>query len=119
MHYAEVLFYFQWILNEECCTYALVVPYGEPDQHLLENSFGTVWAAQKLDSIHMSVIQVSNIMAVVGMVPHRFKTPYMEQEGGMLHFAAEKLSADTELMGRYDKDENLDGETEIPEEGST
>lgn len=103
------MFYFQWPVEGRTESLVLVMPYGEPDPFLLENSFGAVWAAPKLDNNALVVIKVTSILAVSGMVPHTFITPHTPREGAELFFAADKLSSEMQMIGEDHGDE-VDGD---------
>ena len=91
---------------------ALVSRYGEPDPDLLRDSRGVVWAARHHGDAALSVINVSAIQSVVGMIPHDFNTP---STNGVetLWFVLEKLGAEIGWMMDLDEDDDDDDIDEL------
>ncbi|KAI0321211.1 hypothetical protein OF83DRAFT_1051645 [Amylostereum chailletii] len=114
--YAEVLYYFQWKIASAVRALALVSKYGDPDPFLLASSFGAVWAAPALGDLGLAVIEVSSIVAVVGMVPHKFRTEHTNGIEVELYFVAEKLGAEIEFLDSRDDDEDREDEEDTDED---
>ncbi|EIW74970.1 hypothetical protein CONPUDRAFT_40790, partial [Coniophora puteana RWD-64-598 SS2] len=73
----EVIYYTQVRLPSthvdapnEVRTVALIWPYSNPDPNLLEWSSQTLWSCRHLGEASTTVIEVTQIKALVGMLPH-------------------------------------------------
>jgi hypothetical protein len=95
-HYAEVYYFFQLESIQSCPTFALVSKYSDPNAFLLEKSFGAVWAAHYLGQDGLCIIDLTSIVASVGMIPHNFYIPDAPVQ--MLYFALEKFGAEIDAM---------------------
>ncbi|KAJ7321573.1 hypothetical protein DFH08DRAFT_622874, partial [Mycena albidolilacea] len=48
---------------------AMVSVFAAPDRDLLQESFGTIWAAQHQGAAGMQLISAKSILSVVAMIP--------------------------------------------------
>ena len=108
--FGEVLFYTQLTVgqagNHRLVNVALVRSFSPPDQVTLQESYTTVSICESLDAI--LVVEVQNIISVVGMVP---VTQEVADGEPQLFFAVEKPGLSiSSLMGR---DIIADDEAEI------
>ncbi|KAK0472587.1 hypothetical protein IW261DRAFT_1343370, partial [Armillaria novae-zelandiae] len=69
IRFAEVQYFFQLCFGEFIHTLALVSIYSPPDMSLLAESFQTVYACDYQGDTNLCAIFVSDISAVVAMVP--------------------------------------------------
>ncbi|KAF8337291.1 hypothetical protein F5887DRAFT_890610 [Amanita rubescens] len=67
-YYAEVLYYFQVLVNDVEIPVAMTRPYTNPDPRLLQKSHGTLYVCQLRENV-LNVINVKTIQSVVAMIP--------------------------------------------------
>lgn len=79
-------------------TFALVSLYSRPDEGLLKLSHGTVMSCRYQGTAALRVIPISDIHAVVGMLPHPNTTPtdVFSPQGSF--YVAEKLGLEASLL---------------------
>ncbi|KZV59104.1 hypothetical protein PENSPDRAFT_760503 [Peniophora sp. CONT] len=85
-HYGEVYYFFQIKSVQPHRSVAMISLYGDPDPWLLEHSSKKVWAAEYRGDAALRVVDVRSIAAVVGMVPHMFKSETFDGEPKELYF---------------------------------
>jgi|ERR1700722_13345037 len=97
--FGEVHFYFQLSIHDTTHTLALTSLFGPPDPFLLAASSSTVWSCKALGDAGLVVVDVSQILSVVSMNPHRPKIPGSEVEGRF--FVHEKIGLEVANMGGH------------------
>jgi hypothetical protein len=72
--FGEIQYFFQALLDDSelAVTLALISLYSPLDKNLLEESYGTVWAAKYQGHNSLMVIDAKAIHSVVAMVPLPF-----------------------------------------------
>ncbi|KAI1788196.1 hypothetical protein LXA43DRAFT_895032 [Ganoderma leucocontextum] len=102
--YAEIQYYFQCPLADETRTLAVVSKYGPPNEELLRESSGVVWACCKLETNGaLAVIDVKSIQACVAMVPSELPHPDASEPGCVVYFAVDKIGVDIGHLGDMDE----------------
>ncbi|KAI0812771.1 hypothetical protein BC629DRAFT_1280765 [Irpex lacteus] len=100
--FAEVRYYFRMRdhADGEERTYAMVDMYGDPDADLLEQSSHTLWScAAQQNGIGLQIVDVTDIKAVVAMVPHPpLDNPNLGDLSSRV-FVVEKVGLDVLMMG--------------------
>ena len=101
--YAEVQYFFRCRIAEEIQTLALVARYGPPDETLLSESSGVVWAcrAPRRPRRKLEVIDAKSIVACVAMIPcDSLPCPPRGHWDGQVYFVMDKLGVDVdEILG--------------------
>lgn len=85
-------------------TVALISLYGPPDPFLLTTSSRTLWSCRALGDAGLVVVEVSQIQAVVLMVPHRPNIPGKEMEDRF--FVYKKIGLEVASIGGYQQSIN-------------
>jgi hypothetical protein len=81
-------------------TYALVSLWSEPDEELLRDSLGTLYACVYHGMRNLRVIKVEAIVSVVAVIPLKPS----EVDTCSRHFVVEKPGLDALIMGQDDDD---------------
>ncbi len=86
--------------GDEERVYAMVDMYSDPDADLLELSSYTLWScAAQPNGVGLQIVEVTDITAVVGMVPHPpLDDPAFGHLSGRV-FVVEKVGLDVLMMG--------------------
>ncbi|KAH7904377.1 hypothetical protein BJ138DRAFT_1073501, partial [Hygrophoropsis aurantiaca] len=92
--FAEVLFYFQIVIEGIEKTVALVSVYGPPHEEILAKSSQTFYSCIHQGDRALRIIEVTSIQSVVAMIPH--KLPDDEQDR---FYLVEKPGLDIARMG--------------------
>lgn len=87
----EVQYYFKVTVEEKVFAYALIKEYSTHDTELLEKSTRTLWSRRRLDTL--KVIDATDIVAVVGAVPHPNADGRLGSYDGQV-FIMEKMGLD-------------------------
>ncbi|KAF7372583.1 hypothetical protein MVEN_00121100 [Mycena venus] len=92
---AEVQYFFRYQVEHNTPTpLAMVSVFAAPDRDLLQESFGTLWAARHQGAAGMRVISAKSIRSVVAMIPfpsNRGASLEAERKLHGLHFLYEKM----------------------------
>jgi hypothetical protein len=100
-----VQYFFQFRIQEQIKTLALVSIFSAPNLDLLRDSYQTVWSCRYQAEVGYRVIDATTILSVVAMIP--------EGEGEETwYFLVEKPGLDMGYLGGYEQDEDGDGYTE-------
>ncbi|KAG2046769.1 hypothetical protein BDR06DRAFT_898584 [Suillus hirtellus] len=91
-------------------TVALVSLYSAPDRQLLKLSHQTVWSCTDQGEAGLCVVDVTNIQAVVAVIPHRPTLPSGVTEDRL--FVVEKTGLDVSYTGVFAEEDDNDGERE-------
>jgi hypothetical protein len=92
-------------IQNTCQFYALVSVYSRPDQDMLEESYGVLWACQYEGNQQLIVIPVKTILSVVSIQP----LPKQNDREDGLWFVLEKSGVEeVEIMEFGDPDDNDD-----------
>ncbi|KAG2048169.1 hypothetical protein BDR06DRAFT_1073443 [Suillus hirtellus] len=91
-------------------TVALVSLYSAPDRQLLELSHQTVWSCTDQGEAGLCVVDVTNIQAVVAVIPHRPTLPSGVTEDRL--FVVEKTRLDVSYTGVFAEEDDNNGERE-------
>lgn len=106
--FGDVQYFFRADINGETRTLALISCFGEPDQHLVEESYGALGVFTYRGEDAFKVIDVKQIQAVVAMVPfHELGDVDETLKDGVLkkgsqYFLVEKLGLAMAHMGGYE-----------------
>jgi hypothetical protein len=76
----------------------MVSVFAAPDRDLLQESFGTLWAAQHQGPVGMRIILAKAVLSVVAMIPfpsNRGTSVEAERKLHGLHFLYEKMGVDS------------------------
>ncbi|KAF8576427.1 hypothetical protein K439DRAFT_1367275, partial [Ramaria rubella] len=73
IEFAEVQFYFCTCINGKDHGLTLVRLYSQPDEHLLDESYGTVYSITQMDDDRLQVIDVKTICSMVSIQPHDYQ----------------------------------------------
>lgn len=92
--FAEVQFYFQATSTH---TAAVVSLFGLPDADMLHRSLGTVWVCGYHGNNALQIVNVRDIVSVIGMVPFPDRPGYF--------FAVEKPGLDVLHMAGIDEED--------------
>ena len=120
-NFGEVQYFFQAILDDPdtTVTLALISLHSPPDNDILVESHGTVWAAKYQGRNNLIVIDAKAILSVVAMVPLPFprgdieldnEQPDADSEDGDYFFVAEKPGLEIFTMGGYEEMSEADDE---------
>ena len=71
MYYAEVLYFFFVVKNDQCFTLAAVNMYSPPDPHILQESYNVLRVCTHLGNSGVVVIDAKSIVDVIVMAPYR------------------------------------------------
>ncbi|KAG2109538.1 hypothetical protein DEU56DRAFT_749953 [Suillus clintonianus] len=91
-------------------TVALVSLYSAPDKQLLELSHQTVWSCTNQGEVGLRVVDVTDIQAVVAVIPHRPTLPSGVTEDRV--FVVEKTGLDVSYTGVFAEEDDNDNERE-------
>ncbi len=111
--FAEVLYYFQLRFEHTRYTLALVSIYSPPDAELLRESSETVYSCEHQGDTGLRAVFVSDIAAVVAMVPLFDVTG----EGEVIipenrYFLVEKPGLDVAVL-RGEEEQDIDGDEDV------
>lgn len=108
----EVQYYFRCTIGGQPQTLALVSKYGPPDQTLLQQSSGVVWAARlpKSPRRHLEVVDVKSIVAAVAMIPcDSLPCAVSGVWDGQVYFVMDKLGVDIDdIVGAMESENDSD-----------
>ncbi|KAI9057969.1 hypothetical protein FKP32DRAFT_1660001 [Trametes sanguinea] len=114
--FAEVRFYFQYVLDGDTHTLAMVSQFSAPDDAILRGSAQTLIACTYQGDDALRVIRATDIASVVAMVPLPM-TPAEAAEAGAHewyaahYFVVEKMGLDIAILGgNVHNDVNGEGE---------
>lgn len=91
-------------------TVALVSLYSAPDKQLLELSHQTVWSCTNQGEVGLRVVDVTDIQAVIAVIPHRPTLPSGATEDRV--FVVEKTGLDVSYTGVFAEEDDNDNERE-------
>ncbi|KAH9855134.1 hypothetical protein C2E23DRAFT_724630 [Lenzites betulinus] len=102
--FAEVQYFFRYTIDNKPCALALVSVYSDPDPAILNESMNTLLACTYRGNRALRVINVTEIMAVVTMIPlpitrAESEHPNTDAMYGERYFVVEKVGLDVALMG--------------------
>ncbi|KAK0192375.1 hypothetical protein F5146DRAFT_1102349 [Armillaria mellea] len=111
--FTEVLYYFQLCFEHTHYTLALVSTYSPPDTELLHESSETVYSCEHQGDTGFCAVFVSDIVAVVAMVPLFDVTG----KGEVIipenqYFLVEKLGLDVTVLQR-EEEQDIDGDEDV------
>ncbi|KAG1759926.1 hypothetical protein EDD22DRAFT_955429 [Suillus occidentalis] len=89
-------------------TVALVSLYSVPDKQLLELSHQTVWSCTNQDEVGLCVVDVTNIQAVITVIPHWPTLPSGATEHQV--FVVEKTGLNVSYTGVFAEEDDNDNE---------
>ncbi|KAI1783207.1 hypothetical protein LXA43DRAFT_904063 [Ganoderma leucocontextum] len=94
--YAEVQYYFRCKIGSVVHTLAVVSRYGAPNEDLLQESSGAVWACcmPETERERLAVIDIKSILSCVAMIPCASLPHPHATNGQTVYFVMEKLSVD-------------------------
>ncbi|KAJ7675416.1 hypothetical protein B0H14DRAFT_2423736 [Mycena olivaceomarginata] len=96
---AEVQYFFRYQVEHNTPTpLAMVSVFAAPDRDLLQESFGTLWAARHRGPAGMRIILAKDVLSVVAMIPfpsNRGTSVEAERKLHGLHFLYEKMGVDS------------------------
>lgn len=98
IRFAEVQFFLRLEIQGVVETLALVSLYSQPNEELLQHSYGTVVSCRYQGVESLRVVPITDIISVVGMIPHPATTPanIIEPQGSF--YVAEKLGLESSLL---------------------
>ncbi|KAI1783778.1 hypothetical protein LXA43DRAFT_976981 [Ganoderma leucocontextum] len=94
--YAEVQYYFRCKIGSVIYTLAIVSRYSAPNEDLLQESSGAVWACcmSETERERLAVIDIKSILSCVAMIPCASLPHPHATNGQTVYFVMEKLSVD-------------------------
>ncbi|KAJ3924905.1 MAG: hypothetical protein NXY57DRAFT_1033246, partial [Lentinula lateritia] len=105
LEFAEVHFFFRLSITDfDIRTLAMVTLYTPPDSRLLHLSSGALWSCERGDADLTRVFDVTDIQAVIAMVPH--STEFLGEGWKHRVFVVEKPGLDVAGMGGYTENED-------------
>ncbi|OSD05297.1 hypothetical protein PYCCODRAFT_1362416 [Trametes coccinea BRFM310] len=106
--FAEVQYFFRLRLpDDEVCTLAMLAPFSPPDPAIFAETLGVLTVCHYEGDMRRAVVNVKDIVGVVGMVPFPERPGNEDQPAR--HFVVEKLSIDNSWIGRGDCLDERDG----------
>ncbi|KAG0693528.1 uncharacterized protein EDB91DRAFT_1020064, partial [Suillus paluster] len=108
--YGEVQYFTQLAIRNDATwrfrTVALVSLYSAPYKQLLELSHQTVWSCTNQGEVGLRIVDVTNIQAVVTVIPHRPTLPSGVTEDRV--FVIEKTGLDVSYTGVFAEEDDND-----------
>ncbi|KAJ3899660.1 hypothetical protein F5879DRAFT_810558, partial [Lentinula edodes] len=105
LEFAEVHFFFHLAITENnTCTLAMVTLYTEPNPLLLCLSSSALWSCEHGDVDATRVVNVTEIEAVIAMVPH--STEFLGEDWKDRVFVVEKPGLDIARISGFVEDED-------------
>ncbi len=118
--FAEVQYYFRFTINSVERGLAMVAPFHDPDQTILEETGGALLACTYRGDVARRVVAMSDISSVVAMIPLPLTTqeatrPDAQALRDNRYFVVEKLGLDIAYLGgalepapEFDPDDDRD-----------